>query len=120
MLQWLVLPAEGNPGYTHTNFGDKRPGDASQVIDWINFDSAHNKGHTDWRLPTIKELHSLVGSPHAPKKGWFWSSTPYEDNNQYAYYVCFGGIGHIQFEHRNADGLQVRLVRTNNQAEESA
>ena len=66
-------------------------------------------GHTDWRLPNVKELQSIVDYTHAPDarqasargpainpifkltnvESWFWSSTTHIENGG-AYYVCFG------------------------------
>lgn len=66
-------------------------------------------GYTDWRLPNVKELHTLVDYTRAPdartsytrapaidpifqlteKESWFWSSTTHAEN-LYGYYVCFG------------------------------
>ncbi|WP_211563421.1 Lcl C-terminal domain-containing protein [Magnetovibrio blakemorei] len=59
-------------------------------------------GRSDWRLPNVKELQSIVDySKNDPaldqrflhqsdKKGWFWSSTTHGDNITMASYVCFG------------------------------
>jgi hypothetical protein len=58
-------------------------------------------GHTDWRLPNRKELHSLVDNhdssapvidttafPATPSS-YFWSSSSYAYNVSYAWYVYF-------------------------------
>lgn len=59
-------------------------------------------GKRDWRLPSVKELQSIVDyTRHSPAlderflrmsdpKGWFWSSTTHGDNVRHAAYVCFG------------------------------
>lgn len=59
-------------------------------------------GHSDWRLPNIKEIMSIVDYskfypsidetffPNNPA-GYYWSSTTYTNNTSYAWYMDFYG-----------------------------
>lgn len=80
--------------------------DDGQARDWpsaLNHcEGLVQSGHIDWRLPNIKELHTIVDYRFAPtaidqnylrvrdRNGWFWSSTTHGDNIGSAAYVCFG------------------------------
>ena len=70
-----------------------------------------------WRVPTVDELASLVdrdrmtpasGFPNMPET-WFWSSSPYVGDANYAWYVDFYD-GYVYFNYRSLN-LAVRLVR---------
>ena len=79
-------------------------------------------GFTDWRVPNIKELSSLVEYqctgpainlarfPNTPADGNFWSSSAVAGDSHRAWilYYFFGDIGH----YFNNDYYQLRLVRS--------
>lgn len=80
-------------------------------------------GHTDWRLPNIKELHSIVDvtktSDPAINISYFpgaitanyWSSTTFAGTGSYAWYVQFKlGVTTTSGNDKNT-GLYVRCVR---------
>jgi len=77
-------------------------------------------GHSDWRLPDVKELASLVEercySPAindalfpATPLGWFWSSSPFAGDSDGAWVVSFGYGGVYGYSRYGDDA--VRLVR---------
>jgi hypothetical protein len=106
-LEWLVLPGEAE--VYCTNFGDGRKGDASELVATVNADSTRYLGRADWRLPTINELETLIGTADAPTKGWYWSSFLYEGYSDNAWGVSFLN-GYVSGVNRGYP-RHVRLVR---------
>jgi len=136
---FYVLYVRGNSNYGKNNFqdnGDSTVTDNATRLMWVKYDShfgmnweaalawaqaknqANYCGHNDWRLPDIKELHSIVDYTRSPattntaaidpvfnctgitNEGgiadfpWYWSSTTFCEgataNGSSACYICFG------------------------------
>ena len=68
-------------------------------------------GFTDWRLPTKKELKLMLQQRQVLGMvgEWYWSSSPYVDYSDFAWFVVFGD-GHVNYGNRYSY-FRVRLVR---------
>ncbi len=122
-----VRAVRGNPEYGKNRYqknGDGTITDAATGLIWLQADSgepmnwrqaleyakkSRAAGQSDWRLPNVKELQSIVDYSRAPdsrnlsrrsaaidplfkltqSESWFWSSTTHIEN-QFGYYVAFG------------------------------
>ena len=78
-------------------------------------------GHADWRLPSLKELRSLVeecrSNPSindaifpATPSSYFWSGSPHASYSDYAWDVYFNN-GYSGYYSRSYNDYSVRLVR---------
>jgi hypothetical protein len=76
--------------------------DDSDRMPWQNAlqycESLEFAGHSDWRLPNVRELQSIVDygrySPSSDpifgaESGWYWSSSTYVSLPSYAWFVGF-------------------------------
>lgn len=103
--------------------------DATNSIGYMNYvNSIGLCGYTDWRLPTVDELETIVNAgihypgptidgtwfPNPPSSSWVWSSSPYVSSSGDAWSINFGG-GSSEVKDRSngyGDGYgAVRLVR---------
>ena len=122
-----VRCVRGNPGYGRNRFVDNGDGsvtdhatgltwqkaDSDRTMDWKQAlayaEGLELAGHSDWRLPNVKELQSIVDYGRAPDavdparrgaaidsafeltttESWSWSSTTHIENG-FGYYVAFG------------------------------
>jgi hypothetical protein len=88
--------------------------DSGKTMNWEKAleyaENLESAGYDDWRLPTVKELQSIVDYSRAPdarldsargaaidpifdltdSESWFWTSTTHLEHRFGAYYVCFG------------------------------
>jgi len=99
--------------------------DGSAIRNWEGALSYCQEGgwanHTDWRLPNIKELESIVDDtqlnpaidriafPNTPESSWYWSSTTYALDPGHAWGVYFS-YGFV-YNGDKGDGNYVRCVR---------
>ncbi|MGI9211403.1 MAG: DUF1566 domain-containing protein, partial [Methylococcaceae bacterium] len=82
--------------------------------------TANYADHSDWRVPTVRELQTLVEwdnqshainttlFPNTPSY-WFWSSSPYAGDTSYAWVVDFN-YASVGYDDRG-NASAVRLVR---------
>jgi hypothetical protein len=74
-------------------------------------------GHSDWRLPTIEELETLIDKKYKPSidpifkcnPDWYWSSSTYDSYPDDAWLVYFDG-GNVNNDNEVSGGF-VRAVR---------
>jgi len=81
-------------------------GDDGTGRDWENamcyFENLTLAGHSDWRLPDLKELQSIVDYDKltwpaidsvfemSDPDSWYWAGTTHGDHKEYACYISFG------------------------------
>lgn len=132
MIRWARF-VRGNPAYGTNSFADNHDGtvsdkatglmwakaDSGKPMDWkealASAVSSDLAGHHDWRVPTAKELQSIVDYTRAPdakdparrsaaidpvfavadQESYFWTSTTHFESpgkllGTQAVYICFG------------------------------
>lgn len=122
-LTWEGKPTSGlrAASNTYTNYGDNSASDASTYVAAVN--AAKLCGYSDWRLPTVDELQSIVDYSVASYYGptidttWFpntpqyayWTGTGYAGDSSRAWFV-YSSYGDVYYHHRYSL-THVRLVR---------
>lgn len=74
-------------------------------------------GKSDWRLPNLDELKTLIDDQRANPassfpdmpSNWFWSSSPYEENASSAWSILFDN-GYVNYQWKTNE-FDVRCVR---------
>ena len=133
-MEWEVKTTDGsihdsNKTYTwcdtnpETNGGYAGSCDGSNTEAFISTLNGQNfGGHSDWRLPTIKDLQTLVNrgvimptidTTNFPntKSASYWSATTRASNTNYAWSVYFGN-GDVGDYNKKSNSYYVRAVRS--------
>ncbi|HNA22009.1 MAG TPA: DUF1566 domain-containing protein, partial [Agitococcus sp.] len=117
---WYNTNAATNGSYAGTENGGKNTQAFVQAVN-AQDNGQGLCGHSNWRLPTKQELHSIVNygkynpaidTAYFPNtvNSWYWSSSPVAYNSYLAWIVNFG-YGYDYFNHKYYN-YYVRLVRS--------
>ncbi len=115
---WYNTNTATNGGYAGSDNGGNNTQAFAQTVN-----SQTLCGHNNWRLPSKKELHSLVNYgkynptidsayfPNIVSLSYWWSSSPVADDSGYAWVVHFY-YGFDGCCYSKSDNAYVRLVRS--------
>ena len=120
---WYEPDNSKNGGSAGTQNGGSCTGSLCDTYGYVQAVNAQGLcGASDWRMPDVNELLSIVNNATvnpAIDTNYFsnspasnvWSSSPYADYSNYAWYVSFnyGGVNYDDYDKPN--GNHVRLVR---------
>ncbi|EKK9985906.1 DUF1566 domain-containing protein [Vibrio vulnificus] len=119
---WYNPDNSTNGGSAGTQNGGICQGSACDTYAFVNTVNSQGLcGASDWRLPSVNELLSIVDNgrvepaieqsyfPYTPQYVWYWSSSPNSGNSGHAWYVYFG-YGNAYYGNEGSNGC-VRLVR---------
>ncbi|MFA6435102.1 MAG: DUF1566 domain-containing protein [Elusimicrobiales bacterium] len=109
-------------GLMWVSTGSNNGGTANWTTALTSCENSVYAGYSDWRLPNLKELHSIVnyGASAAPyidgnafpnTVSGYWSSTVRVSFSTGALYVDFNSAGMIYHSIKTLNGLRVRCVR---------
>ncbi len=119
---WYNPDNSTNGGYAGTQNSGTCQGSACDTQAFVAAVNSQSLcGASDWRLPSLNELRSIVHNgriepaieqsyfPYTGKLAGYWSSSPYAYNGYYAWYFGFYS-GHVYYGNKGNLG-NVRLVR---------
>nr|WP_223227081.1 DUF1566 domain-containing protein [Vibrio cholerae] len=119
---WYNPDNSSNGGYAGRQNGGTCQGSACDTQAFVNAVNSQGLcGASDWRLPSVNELLSIVHNgriqpaidqayfPHTPQYGWYWSSSPYASGSRNAWNVHFN-YGYVDYYSKSYSS-HVRLVR---------
>ncbi|NVC62385.1 DUF1566 domain-containing protein [Vibrio sp. 05-20-BW147] len=120
---WYNPDNSTNGGDAGTQNGGTCQGSACDTQAFVNAVNSQGLcGASDWRLPSVNELLSIVHNgrfnlaieqsyfPYTPQYGPYWSSSPHASHSNYAGYVHFNGGG-VSNSYKGNYHNHVRLVR---------
>jgi len=114
-LMWVTNPR------TDAGFAGTQTWESALTSCTVTLNGMAYAGYTDWRLPNVRELMSIVhyGATPAPRinttafpgtaSGYYWTSTTCVSNTTNAWYVDFS-LGNVNYNSKSSNNY-VRCVR---------